>query len=484
MTSSRREIGALALARLLGDWRDGPGPMYERLARRIGQLLSDGRVAPEVRLPAERNLAAALGVSRTTIIRAYAALREGGLLESRRGSGSMTRLSDGSVERFVAWSGGTRLQPGPAPAIDLTVASPRADRAVLEALRDAAERVGGLAGDHGYHPLGVDSLRTAIAARYEQRGLPTAPGQILITAGAQQAIDLLVRTLVRRRESVVVESPTYPGAMDSLRLAGARMMALDLSTGPWRLDHLEELIAQTRPALAYLMPDFHNPTGQFMADAEREKLVRICHRSGVTLLVDETLADVRIDDGPRALPAAAHAPGEGVILIGSLSKALWGGLRVGWIRASARQIAGLAAMRSTAGLGGAPLEQIAAARLLPDLDAIAQARRPALAAQREALATAVADAGWELDPFPQGGLSAWVRLPEAGTGSLLADVAYRRGVVVIPGPRLSPDGALDRYVRIPYTHSPPTLRTAVQRLSAAWDEMAGIPGFAQPQQIV
>ncbi|HEV3000783.1 MAG TPA: PLP-dependent aminotransferase family protein [Solirubrobacteraceae bacterium] len=479
---SQRHITAHALAGLLGDWRGGPGPMYERLCRRLGQLLSDGRVAPGVRLPAERPLAAELGISRTTVVRTYAALREQGLLESRRGAGSVTRLSQGSVEHFLPWAGAARLNGHAAPVIDLTKASPKAGEAVVAALRAAAEQAGALVGHHGYQPLGLASLRAAVAARYELRGVPTAPEQILITSGAQQAIDLLVRTFVRSRETVVVESPTYPGAIDSLRLAGARMVSLDVSANPWQLDALQALLAQTGARFAYLMPDFHNPTGRLMRDAQREELVRHCRRHGVTLIIDETLAEIALDPDAVARPIAGHDPSDGVITVGSLSKAVWAGLRVGWIRASPRQLSAVAATRTTADLSGAPLEQIAAVALLADLDAHLERSRPSLTRQRDALAAAVTPAGWRLD-LPSGGLSAWAELP-SGSSSLLADVAYRSGVTLIPGPRLSPDGALDRYLRLPYSLPVETIRAAIERLSRAWHDAEPAAGGDPVLQIV
>jgi DNA-binding transcriptional MocR family regulator len=348
----RRHVTPYDLARLLGDWRNGPGPLYARLAGRLGQLLSDGRVAPGVRLPSERRLALELGVSRTTIVRTYAALREQGLLESRRGAGSVTRLTPGSAQRFASWVGVARLGGDAMSVVDLTKASPAADDRVVAALeRAASQAAAALLGQHGYQSLGLRSLRAAVAARFESRGVPTSPEQILITAGAQQAIDLVVRTMIRRRETIVVESPTYAGALDSLRLAGARMVSLDVSAGPWELDVLESLFVQTGARLTYLMPDFQNPTGRLMSNDAREELARLCRRHGVTLIVDETLAELALDATTTAQPVAAFEPSDAVLTIGSLSKAVWAGLRVGWIRAtparSARSPA-LAARRTCA----------------------------------------------------------------------------------------------------------------------------------------
>src|SRR3712207_6084388 len=126
--------------------------------------------------------------------------------------------------------------------------------------------------------------------------------------------------------------------MDSLRLAGARMVSLDVSSGPLQLDALQALVTQTGARLAYLMPDFQNPTGRLMRDAQREELVLLCRRHGITLIVDETLAEIALEPDAVARPIAGHDSSDGVLTVGSLSKAVWAGLRVGWIRASPRQV--------------------------------------------------------------------------------------------------------------------------------------------------
>jgi DNA-binding transcriptional MocR family regulator len=477
-----RNITLHELTRLLGDWRNGTGPLYERLARRLAQLLADGRVTPGTRLPSERSLAAKLELSRTTIIRAYAHLREQGLLESRRGAGSVTRLDPASVAEHVPWAHAARLEDAVPRLLDLTKALPPTDGRLASALQRAGVEAGALLGHHGYYPLGLTRLREAVAARYEQRGVPTAPEQILITAGAQNAIDLVVRTFIRSRETVIVESPTYPGAMDSLRLAGARLISLDISQGPWDLEMLEGLIAQTGARMVFVIPDFQNPTGRLMSDEQRAQLVATCHARGVLLVADETLVELGLDEAERPQPVAAYDPAHEVLSVGSLSKALWAGLRVGWVRASPRQIAALVATRSAADLGGAPIEQLAACALLPELDEILTGRRAGLLAQRDEIVGAVRDLGWRVEA-PTGGLSTWVELPDASS-SQLADVAWRHGLMLIPGPRLSPDGVLDRFLRLPYGAPVATLRTAAGRLHDAWSEMQSAATPAPLLQVV
>lgn len=466
LIARHRAVTLHELRRLLGDWRQSPGPLHDRLSRRLGQLLADGRVAPGARLPAERRVADELAISRTTVARSYATLREQGLLESRRGAGSVTRLNGSALTGFVEWAGASRLERPGTAMVDLSKAAPGADADVIAVLRATAEQAEMLLGDTGYHPLGLENLRSQIAARYTGRGLPTTSAQVLVTAGAQQAVDLLLRTFVRRREAVIVESPTYPAALDSLRLAGARIVGLDVSTAAWRLGALDDLIEQTGAQFAYLIPDFQNPTGHLMDDADRAALVRICRSRGVMLLIDETLVEVALDPRTSPRPVACHDRADTVLSIGSLSKAVWAGLRVGWIRASAQQIAAVARTRTAADLSGAPFEQLAGALLMADLDSLLERRRGALVAQRDAVIDAATDAGWTT-VAPGGGLSSWIRLPH-GSASQLADVCYQQGIILTPGPRLSPDGALDRYLRLPYSLPADALTDAVGRVASAW----------------
>ncbi len=208
------QLSARALETLLGEWR-GAGAHYQALADRIRLLVLDGRIPIDTRLPAERDLAARLGLSRTTVTAAYRALREAGFVASLRGSGTLTRLP------------GPVLVPAPAQAdglLDFSKAALPAATTLAAAARAAAEELPHFLADSGYDPVGLPHLRETIAERYRSRGLPTEPGQILVTVGAQQAIALIARTFVSRGDRALIEMPTYPHAYEALRSAGARLV--------------------------------------------------------------------------------------------------------------------------------------------------------------------------------------------------------------------------------------------------------------------
>ena len=190
-------LTARSLELLLGDWR-GSGSAYEALAERIRLLIVDGRIAVDTRLPAERDLAERLGLSRTTVTAAYRHLREQGNLHSVRGSGSVARLQ-----------GAPAMLPAPLEAeyIDFSKAAPPALPWLTEVARQAVEDLPGHLSDAGFDPIGTPALRLAIADRYTARGLPTAPEQIMVTIGAQHAIALLSRALIGRGDRAVTEVP-------------------------------------------------------------------------------------------------------------------------------------------------------------------------------------------------------------------------------------------------------------------------------------
>src|SRR3978361_1294718 len=261
-------LSARSLSQLLGDWRAlEAGPAYLGLPARIRLLVLDGRVPLGTRLPAERELAATLTLSRTTVTAAYAMLRDAGFLTSTQGSGSVARLPHSA--------------PRPpeevrADILDFSKASLPAPRGVRGAALRAAQLLPAYLGHSGFDTVGLPVLREAIAERYRVRGLPTDADEILVTIGAQQAIALVSRVLLSRGDNVLVESPSYPHAIEALRDAGGRLRQVSVSTeAGWDEGALEQVLRRSSPTLGYLMPDFHNPTGQSMSDELREKIVTI-----------------------------------------------------------------------------------------------------------------------------------------------------------------------------------------------------------------
>jgi DNA-binding transcriptional MocR family regulator len=470
-----RRIGARSFARLLGDWRPREGKrLASALAERIRLLVLDGRLPLQTRVPAERELAVALSVSRTTVATAYDALRTSGVLRSRQGAGSWTRLPPGPPGAGPA----APLSPlGEDTTYDLAHAALPAPAAQLRAATAlAVQDLDAHLCGHGYDLLGVRALRSAIAQRYTVRGLPTGPDQVLVTSGAQHAIGLAITALVGPGDRVLVEHPTYPNALVTLATRGARPVPVPMGqpdgTATWDLELLTSAVRDAAPRLAYLIPDHQNPTGAQLDAAGRERLVALARHTGTPLLVDETLTELGLE-APLVPPVAAHGATDSplVLTIGSASKIFWGGLRVGWIRTSAPMVRRLAALRAALDLGGPPLEQLIVARLMADVDAVVTARRAELTAGRDHLLGALGREfpGWRASR-PRGGLSLWVDLGEP-VSSLLTSAARRHDVLLAAGPRFGVDGAFERHLRLPYTLRRDRMDAALERLALAWADL-------------
>ncbi|MBT2442014.1 PLP-dependent aminotransferase family protein [Streptomyces sp. ISL-36] len=450
---------------------------YRELARAIREALLDGRVALRMRLPAERELASVLMVSRTTVTGAYDLLRESGYAHSRRGAGTWTALPDGQAPTSLAAFHGDAET-----IVDLALAAPEAPAEELtEALAVASAELPRLARTQGYHPYGLPELRAAIADRYTRRGLPTLPEQILVTTGAQQAVSLVLALLGRPGDRALAENPSYTNALDAMRGRRLRITPVPVTESGWDSGLIDAALRQTAPRLAYLIPDFHNPTGHLMPDAQRREVARSAHATGTWLIVDETLTDIALDVPPPRPFAATAAVGdsEQVISVGSLSKSCWGGLRVGWIRAGSRVITELARVRVTADLAGSVLDQLVATELIDRLDTILPRRAAELRQRRDALVTAlgrhVPEWHWTM---PSGGLCLWIDLGRPIASSLVGR-ALRHGVRVEGGARFGVDpGTHEHRLRIPFAQPVDVYDMAAERLAAA---LAGAPaGIADP----
>ncbi|MFD9336164.1 PLP-dependent aminotransferase family protein [Streptomyces sp. NPDC060028] len=470
-TIGSRQLAALLPAEVLAR------PGYRGLADAVRTLILDGRIALHVRLPAERELAQALGASRATVTGAYDLLRESGYVRSRRGSGTWTELPDGHrpVGAHLLGAGGYSADGD--PGIDLAIAAMGApDGSLAEAFAWAAPRLPRLARTPGYHPFGLPDLRAAVADRFTRRGLPTRPEQILVTAGAQQAFALVVSLLCRAGDRVVTENPTYANALDALRHARLRTGSIAVSDAGWDMEIAESTLRQTVPRLAYAIPDFHNPTGALMPPEQRLRLLSATRATGTWLVVDETIADIALDV-PAPAPLASLAPRGGadhVITIGSLSKTHWGGLRVGWIRATAKMITELTAVRVSADMTGSVLDQLVALPLMDAMDRSLPARLAQLRIQREALVQSLErhtpEWSWKVPP---GGLSLWVDLGEP-VSSALSERAAAAGVHIGRGARFGVDpGTFEHRLRIPFTLPADRLDEGVRRLARALHD--GVP---------
>ncbi|MFH9351338.1 PLP-dependent aminotransferase family protein [Kitasatospora sp. NPDC017646] len=471
-----------ALARLLATARlpepaAARRPAYRTLAGQIRLLVTEGRLPVGARLPAERELASALDLSRTTVATAYETLRGDGYLRSRRGAGSWTSLPEGAPPPSDA------LHPVPPDEqgriLDLGVAAlPAPEPWFGRAAARAVELLPHYAAGHGHYPTGVPVLREAVARRYTERGLPTTPDQILVTTGAMGGLHLVQRVLVGRGDRVAVEAPSYAHTLQALRLTGARLVPVPYGASgygradgcQWDLEEWQRVLRGAAPKVSYVIPDFHNPTGTLIDEEQRRRLLAAARAAGSIVLVDETTAELGWgvpESMPLPRPMAALDRSAQVVTVGSAGKLLWGGLRIGWVRAAPALVRRLATERVYSDVGTPVLDQLIAAELLGEpLRAVRAHQLDRLRATAHAFAAALSDQlpDWGF-PLPPGGLSLWVSTGGV-SGAALARAGEPAGVRIAAGNRFGSDGAFEHHVRLPLTVPAAAVPAAVERLAA------------------
>lgn len=438
-------------------------PAYAWLADRLNLLVAEGRLVPGSTLPAERSLAGALGLSRTTVVRALALAEAQGTLTARRGSGR-TVASPGSPTRTFE-----PLQPGftgpEAHQIDLRSSQMPPVDGIAEAMRRATESTLRLLTPGGYHTAGIPQLRELVCAHYEARGLPTAPDQILITTGAVNGTHLAVRALAGPSRRVVVENPCYPNTLRAVEFTASRCLPVDVET-----DHTGEAVAHalatSGTACAVLIPEFQNPTGRLMSAHARARILDTARRHNIPLVMDETLVATNWRD--LDMPPPMVARGVTSVLVGSMSKSHWAGLRIGWIRAPRPVLDLISHQRLGADLGAPLHAQVLAADLLSrDLP---PQRWSQLAGNHDTLLhelhTRLPD--WQAETV-DGGLNVWCRLPSRNSEHLVR-AAARRGVLLASGHVFSSTGhGWGARLRLPFTAPPHELIRAATILAEVAD---------------
>lgn len=326
-------------------------------------------------------------------------------------------------------------------------------------------RTGGMLS--GYLPHGLPELRSVVAARFEVFGIPTAPSQILITNGAQQAATLLSALFLPDGGPVYVENPTWSGLLDVLRGNNAHLLPIAVDAEGAAVETIVDNIERSHPQLVWLTPDFHNPTGVSLSVPRRRLVAQLAIEKGLSIVEDQTLRGLPVQGEAQPL-IASYSP-ESIISVGSCSKLFWPGLRIGWIRASETLITRLARLKSISDNGCGVVDQYVAAELLASVDTQIDKRRPqvqrALNRWSEALNHYVP--AWKWDE-PSGGLSMWVQLPHGSAFEFL-QVALRFGVAFVPGPVFSANGAFRDFLRIPLSVDATVINLAAERLGRAWE---------------
>jgi len=284
---------------------------------------------------------------------------------------------------------------------------------------------------------GEPALRAALAERTRVRGLPTTADDVLVTTGSQQALSLLSTALLEPGDTVLVESPCYLAALQAFGFAGARIVPVPGDEDGVDVDALEDLVLRERPKLLYTVPTFQNPTGRTMPAARRTAVAEVALRRGLWIVEDDPYGELRFEGERVPWIASCEGAADRVVLLGSFSKVMAPGLRLGWLRAPAELRRACAVAKQAADLHTPTVNQLAAARYLTDRDLDAHVAHVAgvYRERRDAMLAGLADA---LPPGstwsrPEGGMFLWARLPEPYDTTALLPEVVRHDVAYVPG---------------------------------------------------
>jgi len=485
--------------------RDSAVPIYLQIAQQVRQSILDGDPPTGARLPPERRLAKLLGVNRTTVVNAYRELAADGLVSGQVGRGTIVIYGapepDAAASIPAGWprqeangdhpsgyfpeAGRTRSTPIPWAQLftsttdvmddpllrDAMTVSARPDvirlatgipspelypiddiRAIFdEALGNAGQTLLQHTPTEGYPPL-RDELARWMERAASAAGAPAAvdPAHIVVVAGSQQGLYLLARTLIDPGDLVVVESPTYLGAAQVFRAAGARLLTIPVDQDGMQVDLLQEVLPRRRPKLIYTLPTFQNPSGAVLSMGRRLRLLDLAARYQIPVVEDDPYGALRYDG--RTLPTlAAIDQAEGranVIYLSTVSKMLFPGFRIGWVSAPKPVAERLTLMKQLVDLDTNALAQRAVWAFFSRglLDRHLARVNQAYPLRRDRMLAALEEYCGDLVTAnrPEGGIYLWCRLAEGIRVRDLLPEAAREGVVFAPGESFHVDAASGR----------------------------------------
>ena len=464
--------------------RDRPVPLARQIQGHLERLIADGLLAPGVKLPATRELAQSLRVNRATVALAYEELVAAGLARAHVGQGTFvagepparpaartmalapapidwTSLLSRSARTAAADEERRRTlgTPSDAGASVISFAGGMPDSALFptDAFRRVLNQVIREEGDEllqysaagGYAPL-----RRYLAGYLLRFGVEARAEEILIVNGSQQGFDLIARTLVDPGDLVAIEQPTYPGAMQAFRSFGARLLPVEWDAAGPRPDVFERLCERQAPKLFYCQPNAHNPSGLALEPEVGRRLLAAAARHQVPIVEDGF--DGSLYYGPRpGLPLKAADRAGLVLYIGTFSKILFPGLRLGWLVAPSPVMERLQAAKQLADLHTSALLQAAVHRFCERrlLDRHVTRVTAEYARRRALLLTALRRRIPEGVTWtePQGGFALLLTLPPGLESTALLPAAFERGVAFTPGPAFFLDGGGERTLRLAFS---------------------------------
>ena len=503
-------------------------PLTAQLAGFYAEAIRDGRLRAGDRLPPIREIAQACDVTRAVVQEAYRQLAQRGLVEGTVGRGTTVLGAGNASEAGATAVGGATPSPGggpvpsaaplprplspyaeaalrrlqempgapPLPAGRALVANfaelaPDSDRFPVDEWRAAMDAVlqqrGAELLGYGQSSNGLPALRALLAARWHDLDPGITADDLLITAGAQQALDLALRTFCAPGDSVVLTAPSYHQMYGLLRAHGLQVIQVPFDQNGIDLHKLERVLQRPGVRLVYLMPTFHNPTGRTLDLPQRRALIEVLARTEVPVVEDEYQHSLRFRGAP--LPTLRSLdPRALTVTVATMSKELFPALRIGWVSGSPDLLRPMAAVKRFMDLETSPLLQAALVEFVQrgSLDRYLDSLRTELRERHAVLQRAAAKhlpKGCTVTA-PDGGFLAWLELPATaapGLGDRLAALAVERGVRVVPGRVFDLHGQPSRGVRLSLTRADAAqIEAGLAVLGACARELTSEPVAARP----
>lgn len=482
-------------------------PLHAQIAGFYADAIRDGRMRSGERLPPIREIAKACDVTRAVVQEAYRQLAERGLVEGTVGRGTtvlgnqapapggeaaalrpLSPYAEAALRRSQDMPGAAPLPPGQGLVANFAELAPDGDRFPVDAWRAAMDGVlqrrGAELLGYAHAANGLPELRELLAARSADRDPGLSGDDVLITAGAQQALDLALRTFCAPGDTVVLTAPSYHQMYGLLRAHGLQVLQVAFDRRGIDLEQLERALARPGVRLVYLMPTFHNPTGRTLDLAQRRALVEVLAKTGVPVVEDEYQHSLRFAGAP--LPTLRSLDPRGLtVTVATVSKELFPALRIGWIGGAPELLRPMAAVKRFMDLETSPLLQAALVEFVRGghLDRYLDGLRAELRVRHAALQRAAAaclPAGCSVTAA-DGGFLSWLELPAAGHGERLAELAVARGVRVVPGRVFDLHGQPSRGVRLSLTRADSAqIAAGMAVLGACARELTEAPAAARP----
>lgn len=443
--------------------------IYQSMVDRIRSgLLEEG-----VQLPSVRDLSKQLGVSLVTAVKAYQQLEQEGFINSIQGKGTFVKAKrvakedrneevlsydwQLSVQDYLPRSqfgrfhmvpekihlSSSMIDPGLLPNRYLE----REIQQMLEENPRILSQYGEIQGDA--------QLRKAMHEYLKRAGVPAAPENILVTSGSQQGIDLIARTFVGPGDVVVMEAPTYPGAIDVFRGRGATILTVPVDKDGMRVDILQNICDKHKPKIIYTIPTFHNPTGAVMTTKRRRQMLEIAESIQCLIIEDDPCSEIYFDKKPPASIKSLDHNGH-VIYLKGLSKTLAAGCRIGIAAASGSIFNRLLAAKANMDLGSPLLTQksilsfINSPRMIDHLKKL----RTALKMRRDLVLELLSQhapegVSWVI---PEGGLNLWISLPTWLDSNHVLFEAKKQQLSFLPGSACYPVEHENHYLRVSFSY--------------------------------